>query len=386
MTPGGNLDWSLALQGTNGAWPVAAKLLLAPDGNLYGTTLKGGANNLGTIFRVTTNGVLTTLISFTGTNGLFRGAIPQAGLIDGKDGYFYGTTSAGGVSNTGTVFRVNATGDFASLTSFGGSNGASPQTPLLLGPDGNFYGTTREGGTNGNCGTVFRVTAGGALSSLFSFNGTNGFLPGGGLVLGSDGDFYGTTTFGGTSNWGTIYRLSPTGEFTNLVLFEWTNGSDPYGELALASDGNFYGTTSQGGGGTYGVGTVYRLTPSGVLTTLLEFDGTNGNGPVDGLIVGSDGDFYGTTQFGIGGPSSRGSVFRLSIPLAPRLQMTLGPDSLATLTWTTAAGQTYQLQSWADLRSAVWTNVGTPIVATNGAVGLPVLVAPGNRLYRVVLP
>ncbi len=385
MTPDGALDWWIPLQGTNGTWPVTAQLLLAPAGNLYGTTYKGGADGLGTVFRVATTGVLTTLISFTGTNGPFPGSIPQAGLIQAPDGYLYGTTSAGGVSDTGTVFRVDANGNFASLASFYGTNGGSPQAPLLLASDGSFYGTTERGGPDTNWGTVFRMTAADEVTSLVAFDETNGGLPIGGLALGPDGNFYGTTTSGGTSNSGTIYRLGPTGQFTNLVLFGWTNGSSPYGELTLANDGNFYGTTYEGG--LYFRGTVYRLSLPGVLTTVFQFDGTNGNGPHAGVTLGSDGDFYGTTLFGLDDPSSRGSVFRLSIPLAPRLQMTLGPDGLATLTWTTAAGQTYQLQSSAGLSPPAWTNFGALISATNGTFSTPAPVVPGDaRFYQVVLP
>jgi uncharacterized repeat protein (TIGR03803 family) len=196
----------------NGANPYAS-LLQASDGNLYGTTFSGGANGYGTVFRMTTNGTLTTLVSFEGSyygthsNGFY----PFAGLVEAKDGNLYGTTYRGGLKGLGTVFKVTTNGLLSTLISFNGSNtngnGASPVATLLCASDGNLYGTTAEGGTNG-LGTLFRLTTNGVLTTLVSFNGGNGAYPRTGLVQAGDGNLYGTTFYGGTNGGGgTFFRL-----------------------------------------------------------------------------------------------------------------------------------------------------------------------------------
>ena len=145
-------------------------------------------------------------------------------------------------------------------------NGVQPQGGLILGPDGNFYGTTRDGGSN-NLGTVFRMTPNGVLTSLFAFNGTNGSAPRAGLALGKDGNFYGTTTLGGSSFFGTVFRFSTNGTLRTLASFDGTNGGNPQCQLVMDSSGNFYGTAPEQG--PDGFGTVFRLTTNGVLTTLV---------------------------------------------------------------------------------------------------------------------
>jgi uncharacterized repeat protein (TIGR03803 family) len=165
----------------NGAYPAAA-LVQGSDGNFYGTTQGGGTNGAGTVFQISTNGALTSLYSFTGGND---GADPRAGLVQGSDGYFYGTTSGGGTNNEGTVFKISPNGGLTGLYSFiGGNDGAYPVAGLVQGSDGYFYGTTYDGGTNG-AGTVFRISTNGALTSLYSFTGGNdGGVPQAGLVQG----------------------------------------------------------------------------------------------------------------------------------------------------------------------------------------------------------
>jgi|ERR1039458_8279362 uncharacterized repeat protein (TIGR03803 family) len=175
---------------TNGANPEAG-LVQGSDGNFYGTTSAGGAYGYGTVFEITTNGALAILHSFTnGTDGVG----PVAGLVQGKDGNFYGTTSAGGVDGDGTVFEITASGVLTGLHSFtGGEDGSQPMAGLVQGSDGNFYGTTSAGDAYGY-GNVFKLTTNGALTTLHSFtNGTDGASPVAGLVQDSNGNFYGTT-------------------------------------------------------------------------------------------------------------------------------------------------------------------------------------------------
>jgi uncharacterized repeat protein (TIGR03803 family) len=348
ITTGGIFTTLHSFQGTDG-FVHQARLALGPDLNLYGTSRDGGSADMGAIFRITTNGVFTNVVSFKGTNG----AVPFAEVTPGADGQLYGTTQLGGSSNLGTIFKVSTNGVLTTLVSFNDSGNALPQAGLLLasdgnyygcsrgavfkmtpsgvlttmaslmplngihpqagltpGPDGNFYGTTRDGGTN-NFGTIFRLTAEGVLTSLFAFGGTNGSAPQAGLTLGQDGNFYGTTTLGGSSFLGTIFRFSTNGTLTTLVSFNGTNGANPQCQLVMDAAGNFYGTApKQGPGGFNGSGTVFRVTTDGVLSTLIAFNNTNGAFADDGLTVGADGNFYGTTANG--GSHSAGTVFRIT--------------------------------------------------------------------------
>ncbi|WP_287128840.1 choice-of-anchor tandem repeat GloVer-containing protein [Candidatus Cyanaurora vandensis] len=295
---------------TNGQTP-AAGLVQGTDGNFYGTTQRGGSTNQGTIFRMTPSGLRTTLVNFNIANGGY----PTTALIQGTDGNFYGTTPQGGSSRgsagcfpldgCGTIFRMTPTGTLTTLVNFDGTAGRFPDAPLVQGSDGNFYGTT------GEVGTVYRMTPAGTLTTLVNFNGSNGSSPSGGLVQGSDGNFYGTTYSGGLSNFGTVYRMTPTGILTTLANFNGSNGSYPAAGLVQGSDGDFYGTSSLNGG--FGRGTVFRMTPTGTLTTLVNFDTTNGDNPFAALVEGSDGNFYSTTGAG-GSPGfeGKGTVFRMT--------------------------------------------------------------------------
>src|SRR5271166_5223270 len=205
-----------SLDGADGATPYAA-VVLATDGNLYGTTLQGGASGncsggCGTVFKTTPSGTLTTLHSFGGSDGFF----PVAGLVQTTDGNFYGTTVAGGASSSGTVFKITPSGTLTTLYSFCSQNncadGAYPQDRLLQATDGNFYGTTYNGGSGSNCcGTVFRITPSGALTTLYSWTGTDGAYPYAGLVQAKDGNFYGTTYAGGANQEGTVFKITPSG-------------------------------------------------------------------------------------------------------------------------------------------------------------------------------
>jgi uncharacterized repeat protein (TIGR03803 family) len=288
-----------------------ASAIQGSDGNYYGTTYVGGTNNLGTVYKITPTGVETVLHSFMG--GATDGSLPTAALIQGSDGNFYGTTTGGGPIGAGTVFKITATGDETVLYAFIGGDGIGPFGALVQGNDGNFYGTTSGGGPNFN-GTVFKITPAGVETMLHSFTGgtTDGRDSGAALIQGSDGNFYGTTGYGGTSDNGTVFKITPAGVETVLYSFAGgtTDGSAPTAALIQGSDGNFYGTT--GYGGTSNVGTVFKVTPAGVETVLHSFANvlTDGNQPQAALIQGSDGNFYGTT--GYGGTSNVGTVFKVT--------------------------------------------------------------------------
>ena len=292
--------------GTNGANPGAG-LVQGKDGNFYGTTVVGGANGYGSLFQLTLSGTLATLISFNRTN---NGANPGAALVQGSDDAFYGTTEAGGTNNNGTIFKVTTNGTLTTLVSFNGTDGALPLAPLVQGQDGKFYGTTDTGGTNQD-GTAFQMLTNGTLTSLVSFdNNNNGSSPRAGLVQAADGNFYGAASLGGTNGYGTMFRLATNGALTTLYSFTGgSDGANPYAGLTQGADGKLYGTTFTGG--TNGYGTVFKMTTNGTLTPLVSFGGTNGAYPQAALLLASDGNFYGTTKSG-GTYTNYGTVFKLT--------------------------------------------------------------------------
>ena len=235
--------------------------------------------------------------------GIFGdGGSPQAALVEGTDGALYGTTAGGGTFQKGTIFRITADGAYSTLFCFSGSDGAGPGR-LFQGNDGNFYGTTGSGGTSNN-GTIFKITATGTLTTLYKFAGNDGANPYAGLIQGSDGNFYGTTYNGGSSSLGTIFRITPAGALATLYNFSGSDGANPYGRLILARDGNFYGTTINGGTATDGTGprgTIFKITSSGTLTTIHTFTCCAIGRTVDAanpssLIEASDGTIYGLSS------------------------------------------------------------------------------------------
>ena len=310
-----------------------ASLVQGTDGNFYGTTSGGGSYRAGSVFKITPRGTLTTLYSFCPQSGCPDGEVPEAALVLGTDGNFYGTTYGGGAnesecySGCGTFFRMTPAGTLTTLYNFcakancidGADVGA-----IIQGSDGNFYGTTQTGGIFCRaCGTIFKISPTGMLNTLYSFDGSNGTpSPLQGLVQGRDGDFYGTTPDGGTpcsydsGGCGTIFKVTPKGALTVLHNFTGTGaeGAGPSGTLIQAADGNFYGTAAFGGNGTGcsfdECGTVYKMTPQGSFTTLADLNYGEGQGPV-GLIQATDGNFYGTSEFG-GSNCDCGSIFEVT--------------------------------------------------------------------------
>jgi uncharacterized repeat protein (TIGR03803 family) len=331
VAPAGTLTTVASCNSSTGTYPNYESLAQDGSGNIYGTTENGGGSSYGTVFKLTPAGALSGLASFTGTY-----ESGSQGLIQGSDGNFYGVTEFEGSANDGTVFMMTPAGVLTTLVSFTGANGINPIGRLVQGSDGNFYGTT-YGVYNQPGGTVYKLALSGGVwtaTTLVSFNGANGAKPSAGLVQGSDGSFYGTTQYGGSTysaspynpGYGTVFKLTSTGgvwTLTTLVSFTGPNGTAPTASMIVGSDGNFYGTTS-GGGTTYGnnggngFGTVFTMTPTGTLTTLASFTGFNGSEPYGSLTLGTDGNYYGTAEYGgssyvPGSNSGDGVVFQLNL-------------------------------------------------------------------------
>jgi len=300
--------WNFA--GNDGQNPQFLALVQGSDGDFYGTARNGGANLLGTVFKVTSGGVLSTIHDFDGSDG----ASPHGTLLLNTDGNFYGTTLGGGADQAGTVFKITPAGIVTTLYGFAGPDGAGPQDGLVRGTDGNLYGTTNTGGKYGG-GTVFKVSLAGALTTLHNFNpSSEGAHPLGGLMQATDGKFYGTTQYGGAFNDGTIFKITHAGKLTTLYTFSGPDGADPFSVLLQASDGNLYGTTNIGG--AHNGGTVFKILPGGTLTTLYSFCAldqcTDGAYPIGALIQATDGSFYGTCANLNHGAKVHGTVFKLS--------------------------------------------------------------------------
>jgi uncharacterized repeat protein (TIGR03803 family) len=316
ITPLGALNTLHSFDTADGASPYAG-LVQASDGNFYGTTEAGGAGGVGTVYKITSGGTLTTLHSFCAQTGCTDGSEPTSALVQGTDGNLYGTTYAGGSNGKGTVFKITTLGVLTTLYSFSGADGTNPYAGLVQASNGNFYGTTYFGGAAG-LGTIFRITAGGILTTLYSFSGSDGSGPLAGLIQAANGSFYGTTGFGGANSYGTVFGITSSGMLNTLHSFDNTDGANPYGALVQTTDGNFYGTTSLGGGltcnGGFGCGEIFKITAAGVLTALHTLDGSDGASPRGGLAQDTSGSFYGTTcGCGIGD----GTVFSLAVGLGP---------------------------------------------------------------------
>lgn len=336
VTPSGALTLLHTLNGNTDGGLSYTALLQAPDGNFYGTMSIGGADLHGTVIKMTPAGTVTTLYSFCAQSNCADGNQPSVSLVAGTDGNFYGTTSLGGnINGVGTAFRITPAGKLTTLYDFGAlpnfADGDQPDSPLLLARDGNFYGTTYSGGASGvnGYGTVFQLTPAGKLTTLYSFcvNGPicdDGQHPiSGALVLGADGDFYGTTTVGGSTGFGTVFKITRAGKLTTLHAFAGPEGEIPYAGLIQGTDGNFYGLTQVGGANNFG--TIYQMTPAGQVTDLHDFCAQrgcpDGSYASSALVQGTDGIFYGATQTGGDTTSCKsmgcGTVYSFSMGLSP---------------------------------------------------------------------
>ncbi len=292
----------------NGYHPMGP-VVAGGDENFYGTTEAGGPGNYGTVYKIAPDGTLTTLYLFT--NGS-DGANPTAALAAGGDGNFYGVTTGTNAASPGTIFCVSPTGALTPIHQFSAlnvsqqnSDGGYPKGALVLGGDGNLYGTTSSGGTTGG-GTVFRITLTGALTTLVTFDAssiTSAFSPTSALTQGTDGNFYGVMKTFGASSVGSVYRVTSAGTLT--IIHSFTGGADhgyPSTALTLGTDGNFYGVTASN--------TVYQVTPAGVVTTIHTFVTANEGNQSSALILGPNNTFYGSTING--GPGGFGTAYQIT--------------------------------------------------------------------------
>jgi len=324
-------DFCLGTTCTDGAYPFGG-VSLGFDGNLHGTTQGGGSANAGTVFKLTPTGTLTTQHSFV--NGTDE-SVPIYTTFQGQDGNTYGVSLGQYNGQYGEFFKVSSSGTFTVLHDFTFTDGANPNLPIQ-GTDGNFYGTTSLGGTK-NFGVVYKMTPTGKTTVLHNFIGypTDGTYPKGILVQGKDGNFYGVTYQGGSNNQGCVFKITPTGVLTIIHSFVYKSpsfdGQLPLAGLALGTDGNFYGSTSAGG--TKNAGILYKLTPSGTETILNNFcDPTcNGFGSATPMVLHTDGNLYGNTN----GNSLGGAVFyRLNMGFKPLVNL---------VTWTAKVGKTVEI-------------------------------------------
>ena len=348
---------------------------LVPDdmGNFYGTDQGGGANGEGEIYKVAPDGTFTSLYSFTGNAD---GAYPVA-LTLGSDGTLYGVTNGGGSNNDGTIFKLAPDGTFTVLHTFDLTDGRNPTAGMVFGQDGLLYGTTAGGGAN-NTGTFFSITTDGATYTLLhSFLTGEGTGPQDPLLLGPDGNFYGTAAFNGTSDNrfdgnGSIFKLTPDGTLTVLHLFTGgDDGANPFSPLTRTTDGTLYGAAPSGG--MIGTGTLFKLAEDGTgFTVLHNFANNPGNGPAnaDGgvvqtaLIDGDDGKLYGFA--GYGGPNGPGTVFSIT------------PDGTFTLLYVFPATDSNGVNTIGA------TPFSSSVRGTDGRFYLPLLTGGANAQGTIV--
>jgi len=377
-----------------GKYPIAT-MVAASDGALYGTATGGGLVGAGTIFKfkLGVSPVVTPIYTFTGSAD---GAIPGE-LMQASNGLLYGGSFSGGAPSFGSIFNITTNGSFFLIKDLaaGFQDGTSPNGRLLLGQDGNWYGTTMRGGLFDN-GTIFTILPDGTCKILYNFNFHNdilGYAPTAGLIQAPDGTFYGSTSLNSTFG-GVIFKFTVSGNpqvatVSPLYTFDKTHGAVPDASLLLGSDGNLYGTTYNGGANDDGV--VFKLTPAGVLTVLRTFAGTNGANPTGALVQGPDGALYGTTS--LGGVNC-GVIFKMTTAGAtvwtkavtaaqgyfPQEGLVFGADGnlYGTAHWGCANGQ-------GGIFRVTPAGAVTTVFSFNGANGsnayAPLLLGPDNKLY-----
>jgi uncharacterized repeat protein (TIGR03803 family) len=310
------LSTVLSFNGANGANPVNYSPLVSDaNGNLYGTTAGGGTTSAGTVFEISSsNHTLTTLATWDLAT---TGDLPYGGVTLDSAGNIYGTTQFDGPRGAGIVFKIDgATHSLAVLATFAAnsSGGQFPASPPAIDSKGNLFGTTGGGGTGGGNGTVYEIDAATrTLTTIAMFDGNNGSGPNG-LVANAKGELFGTAIGGGPTNNGIVFQLDPTThQLTTLASFDGTNGALPKSGLIIDSAGKLYGTTAFGGAG--GQGTVFEFDPTtNAITDLASFDGSNGASPYGSVVLGPDGNLYGTTTGGDFRMFGDGTVFEVWLP------------------------------------------------------------------------
>ena len=300
-----------AFAGSDG-WSPNGPLVQTADGNLYGTAYGGGRGSYGTVYRLAPDGGFTVLHAFTGTSTHRDGEGPEGGLLLASDGNFYGTTVLGGRYDAGTVFRITPAGDYAKLADVD-TVGSEPTGMLTETADHRLVGVTSGGGLH-DAGALFSVGFDGSISALYEFElGAGPAYPKDGPIDGGDGWLYGTSSRGGPFGDGTVYRVMPDGTGMTVLhafTYQAKNGDAPWGRLVHASNGLFYGTTQQGG--IAGHGTVFQVSSDGRFAKLAEFDGAgNGTAPSSGLVqVGAKKLLGAVPQ---GGPDGRGDTYLVDL-------------------------------------------------------------------------
>jgi uncharacterized repeat protein (TIGR03803 family) len=378
--------------GSDGSAPTSG-LTLDTDGNFYGTTSAGGANGAGTVFQI--NGAtlaFKTLYSFT--NGS-DGGTPYAPVVEGTNGLLYGTTSVGGgAAGCGTVYSITTAGVLNTLHQFAGSSGSdgcNPFAPLALGNDGNFYGTTNAGGTS-VFGTVFRITPSGTFTVLHSFDDTDGFEPNG-LILGSNGNFYGTTAAGGRNGDGVIFQITPGGALDIGWDFRGgkSDGAQPFTGLVQANNGELYGVTVNGG--ENGDGTIFGGSPpTAPFAPLYSFiQNTTGEIAEAPLYQRTDGLLYGDTFRG--GSNGEGTFFSLNLGLDPFVSLVFTSGTVGQTVGILGQGFTAKTSvsfngtaaSVVHVASATFLAATVPIGATTGFVTVTTsgVTLTSNKQFRL---
>jgi uncharacterized repeat protein (TIGR03803 family) len=295
--------------GTNGQFPQVVVLEQGRDGRLYGTTIFGGTNGMGTIFKQSVAGTgNVVLYNFSGPDG----SSPGSGLTLGTDGNFYGAAAGGGANGFGVLFKINSAGTLTALYNFtGGSDGGYPAGAPIQGLDGNYYGTTNGGSVQDS--TFYKMTPSGSLSTLYTSSISTGWLVQSGLLQGVDGSLYATATLGGALNCGALLKVSTAGVLEGQYSFHCgAGGVSPIGTLAQGANGDLYGTTLNGG--THGdAGTIFKIDSAlrsfSPIYNFGAFPG-DGYGGYTGLALATDGSLYGGTA--AGGKAGQGSLYKIT--------------------------------------------------------------------------
>jgi uncharacterized repeat protein (TIGR03803 family) len=384
ITPDGQISVLYVFDGTLGYY-AAAGLVQGNDGNFYGAPRTGAGGTIQSFYRITSGGNITNFCSlYSATNGF---QVDYA-MILANDGNFYGTTTYGGAGYSeendaydgGTVFKLTADGNYTVINSFVGTNGFEPVGRLMQAKNGYIYGATSSGGLYGN-GTVFCISTNGEFQMVYSFANTADFTPQGGLVEARDGWLYGMAADNDNDGAGLIYKVSTNGDFVQVAQLDASCGQYPVGSLVMGDDCKLYGVAELGG--TYNGGTAFRMATNGQIEVIVSFNEDTGMWPTE-LSRGIDGNFYGTTSVQ-GGSYCDGTVFRLV--QVPELAMNSSSNAVVGLAWNAFTNGVYQVEYKTSITDADWIPLNEPITATANLVSISDTPSSFSRFYRIsVLP